>query len=128
MQPTYAALSSSGSTRWYQTDWWRNPIALGVSVVSGSSTPNWSLDVTMDDPTGFYPNPSLNPGTFVQGAGGKAVTVFSAASLFGSSNLASAASSANAIGVINQPITAWRLTQNSTSGTVTASVLQGGPR
>src|SRR5258705_7593806 len=128
MQPIYAVLSSSGSTRWFQTDWFRGRMQLGVSVVSGSSTPNWSLDVTMDDPTGYYPNPSLNPGTFPPGSGGKAVTVFSAASLFGSSNLASSVSSASGICVINQPITAWRLTQNSTSGTVTASVLQPCPR
>jgi len=46
MQPIYAVLSSSGSTRWFQTDWFRGRMQLGVSVVSGSSTPNWSLDAS----------------------------------------------------------------------------------
>jgi hypothetical protein len=52
--------------RWFPTDWWGNPIALGVSViviviVSGLSR-TWQLDIAMDDPTGEYPNPTLNPG------------------------------------------------------------------
>lgn len=132
MQPKYATLSSSGSTPWFQVDWWRNPIQLGVQVTSNSSTPNWSIDVTMDDPTGLYPNPTLNSGQPAGSApgqiGGKSVNVFAASTLLGSSNLASSVSSANAIGVINQPIAAWRLTQNSTSGTITATVLQAGPR
>lgn len=132
MQPRYVTLSSSGSSPWFQTDWWRNPIALGVEVVSNSTTPNWSFDVTMDDPTGLYPNPTLNPGQPAGAApgqlGGKVVSVFSAASLFGSSNLTSTVSSGSAIGAILQPIAAWRITQNSTSGTITATVLQAGPR
>src|SRR6266436_2333906 len=62
MQPTYATLSSSGSTRWFPADWWRNPISpLGVSVISSGGAA-WTLDVTLDDPSGQFPNPLLNPG------------------------------------------------------------------
>jgi len=131
LQPVYATLSSSGSTRWFQVDWWRNPQPLGISVAittnNSSASGTYQIDVTIDDPTGFYPNPALNPGNAQfspNGLGGKTVTVFQSSAIGGPT----ANSSVNFIGTLTTPIAAWRLTQNSTSNVTVATVLQPGPR
>jgi hypothetical protein len=100
---------------------------LGVSVITTGLSSNWSLDVTVDDPTGFYPNPTLNPGQPATAApgqmGGRVVSILSASGFGGPGP-----SSSNWYGVLTGPIAAWRITNNSTAGTVTATVLQPGPR
>ncbi len=134
MQPTYTSLSSSGSTRWFQSDWWRNPISpLGISVISSGGAA-WTLDVTLDDPSGQFPNPLLNPGA-PSGAGpgtigGKNVTVYNSSQIFGSSQSGGSSGGVTAQAfAITQPIAAWRLTLNNSSlGPVAATMLQGGPR
>lgn len=131
MQPRYAQLSSAGSTPWFPTDWWRNPMVFGISVVS-SGNASWQIDVTMDDPTGQFPNPGLNPGQPAGAApgqaGGRVVAVFPSTACAGG-GVTPGSSQTPAIGFISQPIAAWRLTLVS-SGTspVTATVLQPGPR
>lgn len=82
-------------------------IGFGIRVSSLSS--QYQIDVTMDDPTNVFPS-SAGP------------TVFSASAIGGP-----LASSANQIASISTcPIAAWRLTNNSTGGTVTATVFQAG--
>jgi len=100
-----------------------------VAVVSTGAA--WTFDVTVDDPTGTYPNPALNPGA----PGGRNVTAFPSSAIPGSSQ-----SGGSAGGVTSQlfglnynglplPIAAYRLTiLSATGGTVTATVLQPGPR
>lgn len=82
-------------------------IGFGIRVSSLSS--QYQIDVTLDDPTGTYPS-SAGP------------TVFSASAIGGP-----VTSSQNQIASISTcPVAAWRLTNNSTGGTVTASILQSG--
>lgn len=81
-------------------------IGFGILVASLSS--QYTIQVTMDDPTGVFPS-SAGP------------TVFSASAVGGP-----VVASSNQIGVITQPIAAWRLNNSSTSGTVTVTVLQAG--
>lgn len=109
MQPIYVTQSSTGSSPWKLINWHVTPINLGITVVSAGST-GWQIDVTMADPTG----------TYLSTAG---VTVFSASGVGGPAP----ATSTNAfIGAVLQPIAAWRLTNNSTTGAVTATVVQAG--
>jgi hypothetical protein len=115
MQPIYVTVSSSGGTNsspWKLANWHVTPINIGIQVQSSGG--NWQIDVTLDDPTRAYPNPSSSSPTIFQSsqcAGGGV-----------------AAAAGNAVGVITQPIAAWRLTSTSTTlgGTITASVLQAG--
>jgi hypothetical protein len=96
----------------------RDPISLGWSVASNSTTVTRSLDVTMDDPFGNNPNPTLNPAT-----GGRSVSVLGSSAFGGPGTVASSLD----YGVITGPIAAWRLTVNGTAK-VTATVVQPGPR
>jgi hypothetical protein len=66
-----------------------------------------------DDPTGTYPS-SAGP------------TVFQSSQTGSSANGTLAGGSSNAIGNILMPIAAWRVTNNSTGGTVTVTALQAG--
>lgn len=108
MQPQYVTVTSSGSSPWQLVNWHATPINLGVAVRVASLSSTWQIDVTMDDPTGTYPS-SAGP------------TIFQSSQVGGP-----AGSSTNAIGSISQPIAAWRLTNNSTGGTATATVVQSG--
>jgi hypothetical protein len=81
-------------------------IGLAVRVASLSS--QWQIDVIMDDVTNTYPS-SAGP------------TVFQSSQVGGP-----ATSSQNGIGAITQPIAALRLTNNSTGGTATLTILQAG--
>jgi hypothetical protein len=82
-------------------------IGFGIRVASLSS--QYQIDVTMDDPTNTYPS-SAGP------------TIFSASAIGGP-----VTSSVNQIASISTcPIAAWRLTSNSTAGTVTVTALQSG--
>jgi hypothetical protein len=125
MQLNYVTQSSSGSSPWHPVDDWRNPVSLGVSVIVNGLSGTWQLDLTMDDTQGFNPNPTLNPGQPFgpNSLGGKNVSVLGS-SAFGGPGATSSAW----YGILNGPFSAWRLTNNSSAGTVTASVLQAGPR
>jgi len=85
--------------------------------------------VTLDDPTGTYPNPLLNPGAPGGAApgsiGGKNVTVYASSQLFGSSQSGGSTGGVPAQAFsIPQAIAAWRLTLNNSSfGSVGATVL-----
>jgi hypothetical protein len=109
MQPIYITLSSSGSTPWKLTNWHSGPsmqIGFAITVAGLSST--WQLDVMLADPTSVFPS--------------TVSTVFQASQVGGP-----AASSINAIGAISTvPIAAWRLTNNSTGGSVHVAALQVG--
>ncbi len=107
MQPISVTLSSTGSSPWKLVNWHANPINLGIMVSVASLSSTWQIDVTLADPTNTYPS--------------SAVAVFQSSQVGGP-----AASSINSIGAIIQPIAAWRLTNNSTGGAVTATVLQSG--
>jgi hypothetical protein len=110
MQPRYVTVSSSGSSPWQIVNWHSTPINIGfASLVSGLSS-QYQIDVTLDDPSGVYPS-SAGPTVFLssQAAGGGI-----------------ALSSVGGLGVITQPIAAWRLTNNSTGGSVTVTALQAG--
>jgi hypothetical protein len=103
LQPIYVTVTSSGSSPWKLTNWHANPVNLGIGVRTSGLTSNWQLDVTLDDPTNTFPS-SAGP------------TIFSSL----------VSGSTNAIASITFPIAAWRLTNTSTAGTVTATVLQSG--
>lgn len=108
MQPVTVTLASSGSSAWKSVNWHANPINLGIAVAVSALSSTWQIDVCMTDPINVYPTSA-------------AATVFQASQVGGP-----AASSVNAIGAISQPVAAWRLTNNSTGGSVTATVLQAG--
>jgi hypothetical protein len=105
VQPTYLSWASTGagsstpSSPWRITNWQaKAPQIHAFQVVVSSTGPNWQIDVTLDDPTGTFPNPV------------NAVTVWSASAIGGPS-----AGTGNAIGYINNPIAAYRLTLSSTT-------------
>lgn len=106
--PVYVTVTSSGSSPWKSVSYFAVPINIGIAVRAASLSSTWQIDVTMDDPFGTFPS-SAGP------------TVFQSSQVGGPS-----AGSTNAIGVITQPIAAWRLTNNSTGGAVTATVIQAG--
>jgi hypothetical protein len=108
MQPRYVTQSSSGSSPWQIVGWYSTPINIGFAVRVASLSSTWQIDVTMDDPSNTFPS-SAGP------------TVFQSSQVGGP-----AGSSVNAIGAITQPIAAWRVTNNSTGGSVTATCLQAG--
>lgn len=110
MQPRYVTLSSSGVSPWQLTNWQGDPpMMLGFGIAVASLSSQYSLQVTMDDPTNVYPS-SAGP------------TVFSASAIGGP-----VTSSQNQIASISTcPVAAWRVTNSSTGGTVTVTVLQVG--
>lgn len=110
MQPRYVTLSSSGSSPWQLVGWYATPIEIGFATRVSALSSQYQIDVTLDDPTNTYPS-SAGPTVFLssQAEGGGI-----------------ALSTGNAIGVITQPIAAWRLTNNSSAGTVTVTVIQAG--
>jgi hypothetical protein len=127
---------------------------IGLSAISSNT--GYQIDVTMDDPFGFFPNPTLNPGSALNtqqgggfaGQGGKTVTVFQSSQVGGWGGAASSAASQNnagycfgafaggsanqQIGGIDQPISAFRLTISSAvavaGSPATLSYIQAGPR
>lgn len=111
MQPRYVTLSSSGSSPWQLLNWHGTlPFSVGLATRVASLSSQYQIDVTMDDPTNTYPS-SAGPTVFLssQAAGGGI-----------------ALSSVGGIGAITQPIAALRLTNNSTGGAVTLTILQAG--
>lgn len=110
MQPVYITQTSSGSSAWKLTNWHcTGAMNIGVSVV-GNSTSTWTLDYTVDDPTGTFPNPTL---------GTSAITVYSTTS----------GSSTATYATFSTPVAAIRLTVtaiSSVGGKVTATILQAG--
>jgi len=66
-------------------------------------------------------------GTLADGRDGVAQST--AKNVLGSSAFGGPGATSSAwFGVLTGPFAAWRLTNNSSGGTVTATVLQGGPR
>lgn len=110
MQPIYVTVTSTGSSPWKLTNWHAGTFNISFAARVASLSSQFQLDITFDDPTSVYPS-SAGPTIFLssQAAGGGI-----------------ALSSVNAIGVITQPIAAWRVTNNSTGGTVTVTALQSG--
>lgn len=108
MQPIYVTQTSSGSSPWKLANWHQEHSNHGFAVRTNGLSSNWTIEVTMDDPTGVYPS-SAGP------------TIFLSSQVGGPS-----ASSTNAIGAIQQPIAAWRLTLTSTGGSATVSWIQAG--
>lgn len=109
MQPRYLTLSSSGSTNWQTVNWnGESPMMIGFAITAASLSSTWQLDVTLADQSGTFPS--------------TVSTVFQASQVGGP-----AASSINGIGAISTcPIAAWRLTNNSTGGSVhVAALMQG---
>ena len=81
---------------------------IGISVAC-NSTSTWTIDYTVDDPTGAYPNPTL---------GSSNPTIFSSFS-----------GSSSSYAAFTTPVAAIRLTmtaQSTASGKVTATILQAG--
>jgi hypothetical protein len=110
MQPIYVTVTSSGSSPWKLLNWHSDGLmSIGYGVRTSGLTSTWQIDVTMDDPTNIFPS-SAGP------------------TIFQSSQLTNgiAGGSSNAIGSITTPIAAWRVTNNSTAGTVTVTALQSG--
>jgi hypothetical protein len=110
MQPIYVSVTSSGSSPWKLTNWHVTaPMNIGFGVRTSALSSTWQIDVTMDDPTGTYPS-SAGPTVFQSSQTTNGI----------------AGGSSNAIGAITTPIAAWRVTNNSSAGTVTATALQVG--
>jgi hypothetical protein len=109
VQPIYVTQSSSGSSPWKVVNWHVTPINIGFGVRTSALSSTWQIDITMDDPSGTYPS-SAGP------------------TIFQSSQVTNGISggSSNAVGSITTPIAAWRVTNNSTGGTVTVTALQAG--
>lgn len=111
MQPRYITQTSSGSSPWQITNWHGFPpmqLGFGISVAGLSS--RYQIDCTLDDVTGTYPSSATSP------------TIFSASAIGGP-----VTSSQNQIASISTcPISAWRVTNSSTGGSVTVTVLQVG--
>lgn len=114
MQPIYVTQTSSGSSPWKLTNWHSDGVMnIGFGVRTSGLTSTWQVDVTMDDPTNTFPS-SAGP------------TIFQSSQTGSSANGVLAGGSSNAIGNILMPIAAWRVTNNSTAGTVTVTAVQTG--
>lgn len=127
--PSYVSLSSSGSSPWQMVDDFRNPVNIAIQVVrttiNSSASGTYQIDVTLDDPQGYAPNPILNSLSRPPGQSFAAsVTVMPSTAVGGPTPN----SSANTLSLITAPIKAWRLTQNSTSDVTVATAIQSGPR
>ena len=95
-----------GSSRWRIVNWHNTPINIGIgTLVSG--TVNYTVEHTYDDPTGVYQNPNSTFPTVYPNPTLNALT-------------------ANAEGVYTTPISAYRLTVNSGTGTVSMVSLIAG--
>jgi hypothetical protein len=111
MQPITVTLSSSGSSPWKLTNWHVTaPMMIGFAITATglAVTSGWQLDVTLQDPSSTYTSSTF--------------TVFQASQVGGP-----AASSVSGVGSISTcPIAGWRLTQNSSVGSVQGTALQVG--
>ncbi len=129
MQPHYVSIPSSflNSSPWQVMDAFRDPPSVTIAIQSSGA--NWQVDVAVDDPTGVFPNPTLN--SSVAHAPGQSfaanVTTFPSTAFAGGGVPPGAG---NAVGVITQAISAIRLTTTSSTpgGPVTMTWLQPGPR
>src|SRR5262245_3511706 len=109
VQPIAVTVTSSGSSPWKLTNWQIAPFAISFAGRASALSSNWQIDVTLDDPSNVYPSTAGTPLVLASSAvGGPAIA------------------SSNAVGVITQPIAAWRVTNTSTGGIVTVTALQAG--
>jgi hypothetical protein len=60
VQPHYVAIPSSlaNSSPWQAIDNMRDPTSITIAIQSSGA--NWQVDVAVNDPTGIFPNPTLN--------------------------------------------------------------------
>ena len=136
MQSRYVSLASNGNTgvssapgsaavsAWQIVDTSRpSPVNLGFSIISSSAATLASsgaafIQVTMDDPTGTYPNPlSLSSAPFVTAFPSSGIVAFG--SVLGTSQ----ATYPQCFG-ITIPVAAWRLVNGSSAGTAIVSFVQ----
>lgn len=113
--------SSLGGTPWYVVDTTRNPMAIAAGITFSTSANSMSavFDVTLDDVTRTFPNPSLSVPSVFNSTSGLGVAV--STNSWGLIN--------NGNGNITAPIAAWRLTitsSSSGSGSISATVIQSG--
>ncbi|WP_315720154.1 MULTISPECIES: hypothetical protein [unclassified Bradyrhizobium] len=108
MMPTYVTAASGTISPWRLVNWHTTPINIGFGILTSGLSSQYTLQITFDDPTGVYPS-SAGP------------TVFSASAVS-----AIVTSSANQAGSITQPIAAWRISNTSTTGSITVTALQAG--
>jgi len=129
MQPHYVSIPSSfaNSSPWQAIDNIRDPPSITIAIQSSGA--NWQVDVAVDDPTGVFPNPTLNAlGGRQPGQSFPAnVTVFPSSAFAGGGVTPGAG---NAVGVITQAISAIRLTTTSSTpgGPITMTWVHPGPR
>lgn len=109
MQPISVTVTSSGSSPWKLTNWHAAaPMQIGFSAATSGLSSTWQVDVMLQDPSSTYPSTTQ--------------TIWQASAVGGSS-----INSSNAVFSISTcPIAAWRVTNNSTGGTVTVTALQVG--
>jgi hypothetical protein len=109
VQPITVTLSSSGSSQWKLTNWQGDPpMQIGFQITAASLSSTYQIDVTLQDPSSTFSSSTLS--------------VLQASQVGGPS-----ASSISGVGSISTcPIAAWRLTNNSTGGSVQATALQAG--
>jgi hypothetical protein len=60
MRPHYVSIpwSFANSSPWQMVDNIRDPPSVTIAIQSSGA--NWQVDVAVDDPTGIFPNPTLN--------------------------------------------------------------------
>lgn len=135
MRPVYLQVNpGSSQSRWWVPDWNLEHVHIGLAVYDPSSA-GWSVMVTMDDPTGTYPQPVLNPSypTINHGSSGAQVNSFYSGEVGGWGGNSSAVfsdycfsspNSGNVIGGISQPVAGIQL--SSSSPDVVLTILQAG--
>jgi hypothetical protein len=100
MQPRYLTLTSTAApSPWQLTNWHCTPQELSFQVISAGSS--YNIQVTLEDPTGTYPNPNSSSPT--------AFTVFT-----GSSNAIFGLGSSATV-PLTEPIAAFRFTLTALS-------------
>jgi len=77
MQPTYLTLSSTGSSPWKPVNWQIAPQEISFSIIGTTGGSSYTISVTLEDPTGVFPNPNSSAPTAFQIFAGSSVALFS---------------------------------------------------
>lgn len=129
-RPNYVSVTSSGGTSsvspWQLVDWQRNPCQLSFQLAGTGLSSQARIDVTLDDPTGQFPNPGSQ--LFPPFSGGPSSSPFVNAVPATVIGAPTVTGTNVTIFSINQPITAWRVNNTSSAGSVVCTMLQSGPR